>query len=175
MTNPFAVLCHTSSSRILTPCQSPPSTSNHTPIKVVSLIIALAGLTAILAGCSSGTTSNSPTPIATVSENSVSTEEIKNYAKAIVAIEPIRQAAYSEIQKNSNDEKIPDITCTKPDTIAALAKDIQDIAVNYCNQSKKIGESHDLTMPRFNGITASAQSNPELRRRIQNELLRLQR
>lgn len=144
-------------------------------IKVASCVVSLAGLAAILAGCSSGTASNSPTPIATVSEKTVTTEEVKNYAKALLAIESNRQAASSEIQKLTNEEKLPDITCTKPDTIAALPKNIQDVAVNYCNQSKKIGESHDLTMPRFNAITSSAQSSPELRKRIQNELLRLQR
>lgn len=135
----------------------------------------LAGLTAVLAGCSSPSASDSPTPISTPSGKSFTTEEVKNYAKAVLAIEPSRQSAYNEIQKLSNDEKVPGITCTKADTIAALPKSIQDIAVNYCNQAKKIGESQGLTMPQFNAITVSAQSNLELQKRIQNELLRLQR
>ena len=142
--------------------------------KVVSTITWLAGLTAILAGCASNSASNAPTPIATVS--SVSAEEVKNYAKAVLAIESSRKNAYTEIQqKIDNDQKVPDITCTQADTIASLPKSVQDIAVNYCNQSKKIGESHGLTMPQFNAITVSAQTNPDLQRRIQNEMVRLQK
>jgi hypothetical protein len=143
-------------------------------IKVISVVGCLAGLTAILAGCSSPSTSNSATPVSTESGKSVTADEIKNYARAVLAIEPIRQAAYTEIQKLTNDEKV-DVTCTKADTIAALPKSIQDVAVNYCNQSKKIGESNGLTMAQFNAVTVSAQSNSELRQRIQNELLRLQK
>jgi hypothetical protein len=142
-------------------------------IEVVSTIGWLIGLTAVLAGCSSNSASDSSTPIPTLS--SVSTEEVKNYAKAVLAIESSRKAAYDEIQKLSNDEKIPEVTCTKADTIAALPKSIQDIAVNYCNKSKKIGEDHGLTMPQFNAITVSAQSDRDLQRRIQNELIRLQK
>lgn len=141
--------------------------------RVVSAIAWLAGLTAILVGCASNSASNSPTPIPTVS--SVSAEEVKNYAKAVLAIESSRKSAYTEIQKITNEQKVPDITCTKADTIAPLAKSIQDIAVNYCNQSKKIGESHGLTMNQFNAITISSQTNPDLKRRIHNELVRLQK
>jgi hypothetical protein len=133
----------------------------------------LAGLTAILAGCSSNQVSDSQTSIPTVS--SIRAEEVENYAKAVLAIEPKRQEAYNEIQKMTNDEQVPNITCNKADTITALAKSVQDVAVNYCNQAKKIGEGQGLTMSQFNAITVSAQSNPELGKRIQNELVRLQR
>ena len=154
------------------PAIAKPSSKEFT---MVSLLGCIVGLTAILAGCSSQSASNSPTPISTGAAKAVSAEEVKNYAKAVLLIEQSRQSAFNEIQKQTNDEKVPDVTCTKADTIAGLPKSIQDIAVNYCNQSKKIGESQNLTMPRFNEITVTAQSNPELRKRVQTELLRLQR
>ena len=108
---------------------------------------------------------------------SVSTEEVTNYAKAVLEIEPRRQQAYREIQKNSSndDEKVPEILCTRADTIAPLPKIVQDIAVNYCNQSKKICTKHELTMQKFNAITVTAKSDPELQRRIYNELIRLKK
>jgi hypothetical protein len=107
--------------------------------------------------------------------SSVNAKEIQNYAKAVLAIESSRIDAYNKIQKMINDEKVPDVTCTKADTIAALPKGMQDIVVNYCNKAKQIGEKQGLTMPEFNAITNTAQANPELKKRIQNELLRLQR
>jgi len=142
-------------------------------IRVFHAISWLVSLTIILAGCSSKTVSESATPTPAVS--AVSSEDIANYAKAVLAIEPSRQEAYSEIQKMLNHEKVPDIICTQADSIAALPNRVQDIAVNYCNQSKKIGEGQGLTMAQFNEITVKAQSDPDLQRRIQNELVRLQR
>jgi hypothetical protein len=134
----------------------------------------LVGLTAILAGCSSNSASETPTEIPTVSGDSISAEEVENYAKTVLAIEPSRQSAYNEIQQLINDEQFPDVTCTQSDTIATLPSNIRDIAVNYCNQSKQISESQGLTLSQFNTITASAQADPELQKRIQNELVRLQ-
>lgn len=127
----------------------------------------------ILAGCSSNEVSDTPSPIPTMS--AVSSQEVKNYATAILSIEQNRQTAYNDIQKLNNDEKVPDINCTKPDTMKDLRKSIQDIAVNYCNKSQKIIEDHNLTMGQFNAITATVQGNPELKKRIQNELLRIQK
>lgn len=162
MTNTYALL-------------SPPSSRQRLAslmIRVCSTIGWLAGLTMLLTGCSSKGASNSPTPVPTIT--SVTTEEIKSYAKAVLAIEPKRQEAYKEIQKDLKDEKVPEIVCTRADTITSLAKNVQDIAVNYCNQSKKIGESH-LTMQKFNAITLSAQTDQELQKRIANELVRLKK
>jgi hypothetical protein len=132
-----------------------------------------AGITAILTGCGSNPASESPTPTPMVT--SASSEDIENYAKAVLAIEQIRQAAYEEIQKMTNNETIPAVTCTKSESLAALSKNIQGIAVNYCERAKKfIDETEGLTMDKFNAITSNAQSNPELQQRIQTELVRLQ-
>jgi hypothetical protein len=145
-------------------------------IRVLYTLSLLAGLTALLAGCSSNRASNSQANIPAVSVESLSNEEIENYAKAVLAIEDSRQNAYNEIQQINNDEPVPDINCTQPETINVLSGDIKKIAVNYCNQSKKfISETQGLTMARFNGITVSAQEDLDLQRRIQNELIRLQK
>lgn len=143
-------------------------------LSILGWLAALAALAAILSGCASPTTSSTET-ISPLPAESISSEDIVSYARAIWAIEPSRQAAYKEIQQIVEEDKIPEINCTKPDTITSLPRNVQDIAVNYCNQAKKIGESNGLTIPQFNGITATAQSNPQLQQRIQNELIRLQR
>jgi hypothetical protein len=133
----------------------------------------LAGFTVVLFGCSSSSVSDSPTPVPTTGE-SITSEEVQNYATAVLAIEQSRQAAYTEIQQLTNEEQVPDFICTQADTISELPASVRDIAVNYCNQAKKI-VSDRLTIAKFNTITASAQAEPDLLRRIQNELVRLQR
>ncbi len=173
MTNPFALLSQPHSSQITHEAKPP---SGKVPsLRVLSTIAWLVGVTAILAGCSSTQVSDDPTPIPTISGESVTPKEVENYAKAVLAIEQSRRSAFNDIQQILKNGQIPDINCTQSDTLADLPNDVKNIAVKYCNQSKKIGESQGLTMPQFNAITVSAQSDSELKRRIQNELIRLQR
>lgn len=141
-------------------------------LRLLVVIGWLAGITAMLSGCASNPASNSPTPIPAMT--SVSTEDIESYARALLSIDTNRKAAYDEIQKLTRNETVPDVSCTDAKSIMALSKDIQGIAVNYCQRSKKFIENEGLTTGKFNAITASAQSNSELQQRIQNELVRLQ-
>lgn len=106
---------------------------------------------------------------------SFSDAELKNYAKAVLAIEPIRQSAYTEIKRTAGSGDVPAIVCSQPDSLKNLPNNTRTIAVNYCNQSKKIVESHGLTTARFNAITVKLQGDNSLGKRIQAELLRLQR
>lgn len=133
----------------------------------------LAGLAAILAGCSSGGVSEAES-IPTISPESVTAEEVEKYATAILAIEQKRELAYSDIQQLTNNQQVPDVTCTERNKVNSLDSNIREIAVNYCNQAKEIGEGQGLTIEKFNAITATAQSDSELQKRIQNELVRLQ-
>lgn len=131
----------------------------------------LVGLTFLLSSCSASG-SNNPSPATT--PLSVSNEEVKNYARTVIAIEPSRIATFKEIKELSKSGKVPAVNCTQQNSLKALSRQAQEIAINYCNQAKRIGESNGLTMARFNAITSTARSNPELQRRIQNELIRLQ-
>ncbi|MCP2730849.1 DUF4168 domain-containing protein [Limnofasciculus baicalensis] len=108
-----------------------------------------------------------------MSPESIKTEDITNYASAVMAIEPRRQEIYAQIQSIVKKQQVSEINCTKRDTISRLPGDVQKIAVAYCNQAKKDIESYKLTITQFNQITATAQGNPNLEKRIQTELIRL--
>ncbi|NEP63689.1 MAG: DUF4168 domain-containing protein [Symploca sp. SIO2G7] len=142
-------------------------------VKLLAAIGWLVGLTVILAGCAPNKASDADTqsspPLA------VSSEEVENYAKVVLAIEPKREAATKEILRISKKNKIPQIVCTKPKTITTLRRNVRGIAVNYCQQAKDISESNGLTISKFNDISAAAQSDEQLKIRIQNELIRLQK
>jgi hypothetical protein len=100
-------------------------------------------------------------------------EEISNYARAVLGMEPRRQAAYDEIRGSVGNE-VPTVVCNQSRSINQLQPEVRAIAVNYCTQAKAIIESNDLTISRFNEITQQQQSNPQLKEQIQSELLRLQ-
>lgn len=104
---------------------------------------------------------------------SVDNDDVRQYARVVLLMEPIRQTSYTQIKKIVGS--VPNVVCHQPNTIQSLPRRARPIAINYCNQSKRIVESNGLTIPRFNAITAIAQSDSDLRTRIQNELIRLQK
>lgn len=103
----------------------------------------------------------------------VSNPEVTNYARAVLAMEPVRQTAFNEIKKIINGD-IPPIVCHKPSSLNALPGNARKIAANYCKRSKEIVESNGLQINRFNAITVNLQNDSNLKRRIHNELLRIQ-
>jgi Domain of unknown function (DUF4168) len=103
----------------------------------------------------------------------VNNAEIKNYALAVLGMEPARQEAYNEIKKIIGQEP-PAIACYKTESLSQLPRSARRIAVNYCNRSKQIVESNNLTSERFNAITQELQGDDNLKNRISNELIHIQ-
>ena len=77
--------------------------------------------------------------------------EITNYARAAIALEARRYQVVNEIKKIAGE--VPRIVCDQPSSIKALPGNIPQIAVNYCDQARKIIERRNLTVARFNQIT----------------------
>ena len=103
----------------------------------------------------------------------ISNQEITNYARAVLAIEPRRVEAYNEI-KGMAGGSVPRVVCNETQEINRLSGGVRGIAVNYCQQAKKVIETNNLTVSRFNQLTLLQQANPAVKQRIQAELLRLQ-
>ena len=101
-------------------------------------------------------------------------DQIKRYATAVLLIETQRKQAYQAISQILG--KIPPaITCNQRESFNNLPANAQKIAVDYCNNSKKIVQDSGLTAAQFNTITNRISSDDNLRRRVQNEMIRLQR
>lgn len=103
----------------------------------------------------------------------ITNEEIDNYAKAVLNIEPLRQQAFNDIEKIMGTNSINNITCDQPQSLNSLNRDARSIAQDYCQSSQKIVENTGLTAKKFNEITQIAQSNQDLQRRIQNAMIQL--
>ncbi|MBE9263281.1 DUF4168 domain-containing protein [Microcystis sp. LEGE 00066] len=101
-------------------------------------------------------------------------DQIKRYAAAVLLIETQRKQAYQAISQILG--KIPPaITCNQRESFNNLPANAQKIAVDYCNNSKKIVQDSGLNATEFNAITNRVRSDDNLRRRVQNEMIRLQR
>ncbi len=100
-------------------------------------------------------------------------EEVTDYAQAVLDMEPVRQKAYNEIKQIIGKDP-PAIVCDKPESLSALTGDARKIARSYCEESEAIVQKDSLTIGRFNTITKEVQSDPSLKKRVQDELVRLQ-
>lgn len=149
---------------------SPTRTGKLTTSLIVGVLttVGLSGLTPNLSGTSVLVFGSA------VSAQAVSDAEVTNYAQAVLAMEPVRQQSYDEIKKIIGSGDMPSIVCHKTESLTALPDSARTIAMNYCNRSKVIVESNKLSVPRFNAITVSLQSDPDLKARIHSELIRIQ-
>ncbi|MCU0567803.1 MAG: DUF4168 domain-containing protein [Oculatellaceae cyanobacterium Prado106] len=102
---------------------------------------------------------------------SISDQDVLNYARSVLAIEPLRQAAYDDIKSISGS--VPRIECHRPSSLNDLPGNIRQIAVNYCNQAIAIVERNDLTITQFNSIRVAQDADSGLLTRIQRAIMQL--
>ncbi len=140
-----------------------------------SLIVSTLSSMGLLSGVFPGLSGYYPELVfnASAMAQTVSNEEVTNYARSVLAAESLRQKAYGEI-KLMNAGNVPEIVCTENSLNKLTSSQVRSIAVNFCNTYKQIIESNQLTISRFNDITENQIKDTELKQRIQNELLRLQ-
>ena len=103
-----------------------------------------------------------------------SNEQIRKYAQAVLEIEDFRQQAFQEIQTIIGTQP-PDIVCNQPNTFRNLPRDARKIAANDCRTSKTIVQRSGLGVAVFNNITVRAQSNQNLKKKIQNFMIQIRR
>ncbi|HLP91615.1 MAG TPA: DUF4168 domain-containing protein [Nostocaceae cyanobacterium] len=143
-----------------------PGHLKRSPVKYLIFTLSLMGLIILEWGLS--------TKVMAQNSN-VSSTEVLNYAKSVLAMEQPRQEAFERIKKAINGQEVPKIVCNDPNSINNLPDAAKKIAVSYCNRSQKIVEENGLTIERFNRITLEIQNNGELNRQVYNTLLRLQK
>lgn len=112
---------------------------------------------------------------AAVAQAAPTDAELKSYARAVLSVEEVRQVSYKDIKKIVGSSGIPAIACHKPKSLQGLPQNVRVIAVEYCNKSKKIVEGNGLSIDKFNDITLKVQGNPDLEKKVQAELLELQK
>jgi Domain of unknown function (DUF4168) len=108
-------------------------------------------------------------------QNPPSKAEMTNYAKAMLAMEAPRQQAFDEIKKLVGGNEIPQIVCSDPKSLNGLPGKAKNIAVNYCDQAKKIVEENGLTTESFNRMTVEVQNSENLKNQMFKLLIDLQK
>lgn len=141
------------------------------------LLYGLILLVFILSSCGSNPKNSSTTSPVSPEElaKTITDKEIANYAKAVMAIEQLRQTTNQEMLKISEGKPFNNVTCTEPETMTSLPPKMQEVAVGFCTKVREIGEENGLIVPRFNAITSNARNNPEIQKKINEQLLILQK
>jgi len=138
-------------------------------VSAISTIGLVAGLVPDLSRSSSNLVF-SPTAYA----QNVSDTEVSKYAKAVLEAEPVRETALSNIQQIIGSGQVPEIACYKKDTLEKLPEQARDVASKYCSNYESIVKKHFTSFEEFNQITKNVQNDPNLKKRVQDEMLRLQ-
>ncbi|WP_261206742.1 DUF4168 domain-containing protein [Laspinema sp. D2d] len=106
------------------------------------------------------------------SAQTITPEEMGNYARSILAIEQQRSQAYEEVETILR--YVPAIDCRNTDAVNQLDREVKAIVVNYCEGSKNLVTSNGLTIQRFNEITELVKTNPQSEQQLREALSRLQ-
>ncbi|MEG4322817.1 MULTISPECIES: DUF4168 domain-containing protein [unclassified Microcoleus] len=140
-----------------------------------SLLLGIISAAALASGWAPDLYAKSPSLVfgAAAQAQEISNAEITSYARSVLGIEPRREEAMKEI-KGMAGGSVPRIVCNETQGINSLSGGMRGVAVNYCQQAKKIIETNGLTVSRFNQLTLLQQANPAIKQQIQAELLRLQ-
>jgi len=121
-------------------------------------------------------------PIPAAHAQTITDDDVTNYARAIVDIEAQRISAYEEasdlLASIDSELSILDVplSCSRsslsdmPDVSRADRVALRTILVNFCNGAIESAELNDLTPKRFNSITASHREDSELADRIKDAI-----
>jgi Domain of unknown function (DUF4168) len=93
--------------------------------------------------------------------------DLRNYAAALMEIEPIRQSALAQVRASTGGT-LPNLVCNQPSTMEGLNNEAKSLFVKYCNQCETIASSRGLSIDKFNQITQSVRANPQLQNRVRN-------
>ncbi|WP_310488403.1 DUF4168 domain-containing protein [Chamaesiphon sp. VAR_69_metabat_338] len=91
--------------------------------------------------------------------------ELRNYASALLQIEPARQSALAQVSR-ANGGNLPNLVCNQPATMESLNSEAKSLFVKYCNQCESIAASRGLSIEKFNQITQAVRGNPQLQNRV---------
>jgi hypothetical protein len=129
----------------------------------------MASFLGILGGIIPDLTVGQPSQIfaSAVQAQDFSDPDLRNYAAALMKIEPARQSALADVSQ-ANGGTLPNLVCSQPDTMDGLNAEAKTIFINYCDRCKQIAADRGLTIDKFNQITQAIRTTPELKQRVQN-------
>jgi hypothetical protein len=140
------------------------------PLSVSVLLGTIASLFGILGGIVPDFTAEHASSLfaSAAQADEFSDTDLRNYAAALMQIEPIRQSTLSQVSRANNGSALPNLVCNQPNTMEMLNSEAKSLFINYCNQCESIAASKGLSIDRFNQITQAVRADPQLQNRVRS-------
>jgi hypothetical protein len=97
-------------------------------------------------------------------------EQVIQYARAAYEIEQVRRRNYAQAKRILGGN-VPEDVCRQQ----TIPSEVKGICEDFSRRAAEIIKRNGLTYGQFNDITRRKDRDPELRQKIQQELLRLQK
>lgn len=136
----------------------------------LALVGTIASMLGILGGIVPDFTASHPSSVfaSAARADDFTESDLRNYAAALVQIEPIRRSTLSQVSRANNGGALPNLVCNQPNTMDSLNSEAKSLFINYCNQCESIAASKGLSIDRFNQITQAVRANSQLQERVLN-------
>jgi hypothetical protein len=95
--------------------------------------------------------------------------QIRNYAGAVLDIEPLRRKAYRDV-RHMLKGTVPSDVCR----LGQLPGTVNSVCSSFFDESADIIRRNNLSINEFNDITQRSKTDPKLMNQIQQELIRQQ-
>ena len=147
---------------------TPHTQSNFYRLSRPLLLGIMTSLFGILSGIIPDVAAAKPSVVRMAQTGEFSDPDLRNYAAALVQIEPIRQSALAEVSSANGNRTLPNLVCNQPNTMEGLNIHAKTLFVKYCNQCETIAAGKGLSIDRFNQITQAVRSNLQLQNRVRS-------
>ena len=104
---------------------------------------------------------------------SLSDEEVRQFAQSLWDIEQLRLQVYDVMKREFGN--IPEIDCSDPNSVNGLATEVSEMAVCFCDESKKIVvENNNLRISQFNAFKKAYEEEPAVQALVDAQLSLIQ-
>ncbi|MEM9164623.1 MAG: DUF4168 domain-containing protein, partial [Cyanobacteria bacterium P01_F01_bin.4] len=112
----------------------------------------------------------------------VTDEEVRNYAESVLQMDDSRLTAYTQISDILTSQGLDvteyNLSCPNAQNLTEVPRQVrsrvQSVLIDYCNAARIIVEENGLTVRQFNNITSAHRDDEDLAQRIQAEIASLQ-
>ena len=147
---------------------TPHTQSNFSRLSRPILLGIITGLLGILSGIVPDVAAAKPSFVRMAQTEEFSDPDLRNYAAALVQIEPIRQSALVQVSRANGGGTLPNLVCNQPNTMEGLNSEAKSLFIKYCNQCETIAAGKGVSIDRFNQITQAVRANPQLQNRVRS-------
>ncbi len=97
--------------------------------------------------------------------------QLERFAQAAVAVEKLRLNTQADLRRTLGTEALPKLRCHRLQAWDSYGVAVQQRVEAFCQRARVLIEQQGLTVVEFNRIRQAQRQNPDLRSRIQQQMI----